>query len=318
MDVLAELPEVGSQKTKSQILKGDLKKYAGLLLLMVPGLVWIFVYHYVPIYGITLAFKRFRILEGILRSPWVGFEYFIRAFSSAKFWEVLWNTVVLAFYRLVFYMPAPIIFALLLNEIRHLRYKRIVQTVSYLPHFLSWVVVAGIFRNLLSPAHGILNYLLSLIGHEPIAFMLLPQYFRPIIIVSSIWVQAGWGSIIILAAITAINPELYDACDIDGGGRLSKLRHITLPGIMPVVLMIYILRTGRLLRAGFDQVFNFYNPSVYSVGDIVNTYVYRVGLEGFDFSYGTAIGFFMNIVCLIVLLGSNYAVKKFDPRSSLW
>ena len=318
MDAMSTLPDVKTRLNRWEMLKRDLVRYRGLLVLLVPGLVWFVIYQYLPIYGLTLAFKRFRILEGIMGSPWVGLEYFRRLFASPKFFEVFENTVVLALMRLVFYMPAPIIFALVLNEIRHLRYKRIVQTISYLPHFLSWVVIAGIFRNLLSPTNGIVNYVVGLLGGDPIPFMLKSEYFRTIIIGSSIWAQAGWGSIVILAAIANIDRELYDACEVDGGGRFVKLWNITLPGILPIVLMIYILRTGRLLRVGFDQIINFYSPAVYNVGDIVNTYAYRVGLEQFDFSYATAIGLFMNLVAFTVLLLSNWIVKRFDPKSALW
>ncbi|MBT3271774.1 MAG: sugar ABC transporter permease [Spirochaetales bacterium] len=228
------------------------------------------------------------------------------------------DTLILAVMRLVFYMPVPILFALLLNEIRNLRYKKLIQTVTYLPHFLSWVVIAGIFRNLLSPINGIVNYLIGLFGREPVAFLVKSEYFRQIIIISSIWAQTGWGSIVILAAIIGIEPELYDACSVDGGGRWAKLRWITFPGIMPVVLMMYILRIGRLLRSGFDQVINFYNPAVYNVGDIMNTYVFRVGLRQFDYSYATALGLFANLISFALLLLSNWGVRKIDPESSLW
>ena len=285
---------------------------------MLPGVVWFIVYHYIPIYGITLAFKRFRIMEGVLGSPWVGLEYFERLFASAKFYRVFVNTIVLALMRLVFYMPVPILFALLLNELRHLGFRKIVQTVSYLPHFLSWVVIAGIFRNLLSPTNGIVNYVFGLFGRVPVPFMLQSQYFRGIIILSSIWTQTGWGSIVILAAILGIDPALYDACSVDGGGRWTKLWRITLPGILPVVLMLYVLRIGRLLRSGFDQVINFYNPAVFDVGDIINTYVYRVGLQHFDYSYATAIGLFANLISFALLMLSNWGVRKIDPRSALW
>jgi putative aldouronate transport system permease protein len=318
MDALKVLPGVTTRYSKMESLKKNVVKYRGLLLMLLIPVAWFIVYYYVPIYGLTLAFKRFRILEGIGGSPWVGFEHFERLFSSPKFFQVLRNTLVLAFFRLVFYMPMPIIFALLLNEIRHPRYKKISQSLTYLPHFLSWVVVGGIVRNLLSPVNGLFNYFVTLAGNDPISFLLQPVYFRPIVILSSIWRDTGWGSIVILAAITNIDPDLYSSCEIDGGGRWAQLWYITLPGILPIVLMIYILRTGRLLKVGFDQILNLYNPAVYRVGDIIQTYTYRVGLIDFDFSYATAIGFFINVVAFIVLILSNWIVKRIDAESSLW
>ena len=195
-------------------------------------------------------------------------------------------------------MPAPIILALLLNEIRSMAYKRTVQTISYLPHFLSWVVVAGIMTNLLSPTVGIVNYLLGLIGLKPVNFMIMPQFFRGIVILSTIWKEVGWGSIIYLAAIANINPQLYEAAAIDGAGRFRQFLNITLPGMTPAIVIVFILNAGRLITFGFDQVMNLYNPAVYDVGDILRTYAYRVGLVQFDYSYSTAINLFQNVLAL--------------------
>ena len=286
-------------------------------MLLIP-ITWFVVYRYVPIYGIILAFKKYMILQGVSGSPWVGLEHFERLLGSTKFWQVLGNSFIIAFYRLVIYMPCPIIFALLLNEVRVLRFKKVVQTITYLPHFLSWVVVAGIIRNLLSPVNGLVNYFVVALGDKPINFMLQPQFFRPIVILSSIWRESGWGSIVILAAIANIDPDLYSACEIDGGNRWIQARHITLPGILPMVLMIYVLRTGQLITVGFDQIMNLYNPAVYRVADIVSTYTYRVGLVQFNYAYATAIGLFMNVIAFGMLVTTNWVARRIDAESALW
>ena len=318
MRAAAKFPDPTLRRSNLFEFSRSVKKHWELLAMLIIPVVWFITYSYVPIYGITLAFKRYMVLQGIVGSPGVGLEHFERLLGSSKFYQVLGNTFILAFLRLIFFMPCPIIFALLLNEVRILPFKKGMQTVTYLPYFLSWVVVAGIVRNLLSPVNGLFNYFIVAFGDKPLNFLLDPDFFRPIVIISSIWRESGWGSIIILAAIANIDPDLYAASEIDGGNRRVQARHITLPGILPMVLMIYVLRTGDLITVGFDQIMNLYNPAVYRVADIVSTYTYRVGLVEFNYAYATAIGLFMNIIAFVMLASTNWVARRIDVDSALW
>lgn len=285
-------------------------RYRYVYLLILPAIVFFIIYHYIPIYGITIAFKRYNAVKGILGSPWAGLTHFTRMFSTPEFFRVFRNTLVISLGKLIFAFPAPIIFALVINEIRHIRTKRVVQTISYLPHFMSWVVAAGIFREFLG-LRGPLNAFLGLFGADPHLFLTDQQLFVPILIVTEIWHNVGWGSIIYLSAITSIDPQLYEAAEIDGAGRISRILHITLPSIVPAIVILFLLRVGHIMNAGFDQVFNLYNPLVYKVGDIIDTYVYRVGLGNLDFSYATAIGIFKNVLGLILLVVVNRVTGRY-------
>jgi putative aldouronate transport system permease protein len=288
-------------------------------LLILPTIVFFVIFHYVPMYGVTLAFKDFRFLDGILKSPWVGFEHFERLFGSKYFYQVLRNTIIISSYKLIFGFPAPIILALLLNEIRHSKFKRTIQTISYLPHFISWVVLAGIIMELLSPARGAVNYIRTLFGKEPIYFLAEPKYFRSILVITHIWQSVGWGTIIYLAAIAGIDQEQYEAAYIDGASRYQLVKYITLPSIRSVISVVFILNLGRILNAGFDQIFNLYNAQVYRVGDIIDTYVYRIGLIDMQYSFSTAVGLFKNVVGLILVLTSNFIIRRLgDGEHGLW
>lgn len=297
---------------KKQSFSKQVFKYRGLLLLLVPSLLWFFIFRYYPMYGVIIAFKEFRIFQGIRASEWVGLEHFVRLFRTPTFLNVLRNTIIISFYRLIFAFPMPIIFAILLNEIQHIRYKKVVQTISYFPHFVSWVVLSGLIRSILSPGYGIVNHMLSWFGVRPIAFLLEPAYFRGVVVLAGIYKGVGWGSIVYLAAITGIDPQLYEAAIIDGANRFQRAIRITIPSIAPVIVILFILRVGDMMEAGFEQVFNLYNPVVYQVGDIIDTYVYRVGLIEFDYSYATAIGLFKNVVGLILLITTNVVTKRFS------
>ncbi|ANE48749.1 protein lplB [Paenibacillus swuensis] len=286
-------------------------KHKYLFLMLLPALVWYAVFYYGPLYGIQLAFKDFRIVDGITGSPWVGLKHFERMFSSTNdFGRILKNTLIISFYHILFGFPAPIVLALLFNELRFKLFKRIAQSISYMPHFLSWVVLSGLLLTMLSPNHGIVNQLLSLFGMEPIYFLGDPAYFRFTLVVSSIWKEIGWGTIVYLAALAGINPQLYEAAHVDGANRWKQLVHITLPGILPIIAIMFILRVGDLMDAGFDQVFNLYNAGVYEVGDIIDTYVFRVGITKMQYSFTTAVGLFKNLVGFLMLLSANYLVKK--------
>ncbi|TDF98115.1 ABC transporter permease [Paenibacillus piri] len=286
-------------------------KHKYLFLLLIPALIWYGVFYYGPLYGIQLAFKEFRIMDGITGSPWVGFTHFERMFSATNdFGTIMKNTVIISFYHIIFGFPAPIALALLFNELRSKAFKRITQSISYLPHFLSWVVLSGLVMTMLSPSTGIVNYILQLLGFEPIYFLGDPAYFRFTLIVTGIWKEIGWGTIIYLAALASIDPHLYEAAHVDGANRWKQLLHITLPGLLPVIAVMFILRVGHLLDGGFDQVFNLYNAGVYEVGDIIDTYVFRVGITKMQYSFTTAVGLFKNAVGFAMLLLTNYLVKK--------
>ncbi|MBB6732326.1 ABC transporter permease [Cohnella zeiphila] len=287
------------------------KKHRILLLLLVPALVWYGLFYYAPLYGIQLAFKDYRIIDGIAGSPWVGLEHFRRMFSGTNdFPEILRNTVIISLYHLLFGFPAPIALALLFQEIRFKRFRRIVQSVSYLPHFLSWVVLAGLITVFLSPSRGVVNYALQGIGLDPIYFLGEKAYFRFTLIASDVWKEVGWGTVVYLAAIAGIDPHLYEAARVDGAGRWKMIVRITLPGILPVIVILFILRVGHVLDGGFDQVLNLYNPAVYEVGDIIDTYVYRVGINQMQYGFTTAVGLFKNAVGFALLVTVNWIVKR--------
>ena len=307
-------------RTRWQQRLAELDRAKYLFLLMAPGLVFFVIFRYVPIYGVTLAFKEFVAADGILGSPWVGLKYFNRLFTYPGVGRVFMNTVEISLLRLLFGFPAPIILALMLNELRVGAFKRTVQTISYLPHFLSWVVIAGLVRQVLSPSTGLFGYLYSLIpGVEGVPPVLLSdqQWFITIVIVSDVWQSIGWGTIIYLAAIAGINPELYEVATIDGAGRFRLMWRITIPSIAPVIVILFILRIGNLLEGGFDQIFNLYNPAVYEVADIIDTYVYRIGLEGIQYSFATAVGLTQNVIGCILLLLANRITKSISEET-LW
>jgi len=262
-------------------------------------------------YGIVLAFKDYRFRLGILKSPWVGLENFYTMFRGIDFPKVFRNTVIISFYKLIAGFPAPIILALLLNEVRNKTYKKTIQTISYLPHFLSWVILAGVFIQLLSPSQGPVNYVIKLLGFEPIYFLGDPKWFRFTLVVTSIWKGVGWGSIIYLASISSINPELYEAAYIDGANRFQQVLKITLPSLAPVITIMFILNTGSLINDDFDQIFNLYNVAVYDVADVISTYTYRVGLVQMQYSFSTAVGLFKNIISFILILITNYITSLF-------
>jgi len=287
------------------------KKCRYLFILLFPVLLWYALFSYGPLYGIQLAFKDFKIMEGISGSPWVGFKHFEMMFTASNdFLHIIRNTVIISFYHIIFGFPAPIILALIFNELRLEIFKKISQTISYLPHFLSWVVMAGLLTAMLSPSTGAVNQIIQLFGLKAIYFLGDPDWFRFTLVVSGIWKEVGWGTIIYLAALAAIDPHLYEAAVVDGASRWKQTLYITLPSILPVVAIMFILRIGSILDAGFDQVLNLYNPAVMATGDILDTYVYRVGLTQMQYSFTTAVGLFKNVIAFALVLGTNYLVKR--------
>lgn len=287
------------------------KKMRVLYLFLLPAAALMLIFHYIPMYGILIAFKKYRFSDGIIGSPWNHFEHFTLLFSSPGFFRVLRNTVVISVLRILFGFPAPIVFALLLNEIVHTRYKKIVQTVSYLPTFMSWVVLSGIMIELLSPTRGAVNYLLTLVGMQPVSFLTSTALFVPILIATSLWQGVGWNAVIYLAALSSVNPELYQSAEIDGANRYHKAVHISLPSLVPVISILFILGLGGILNAGFDQVFNLYNPMVLEVADIIDTYVYRSGIQEMRYDFSTAVGLFKNVVAVVLVLGTNFIAKRY-------
>lgn len=302
--------DITGNQTRFQKTLREIYKYRYLLLMLLPGLIFYIVFRYGPLYGIQIAFKDYKFRSGIMGSEWVGLEHFQRMFSQHDFWKVLKNTVIISFYKLIFGFPAPIVFALLLNELTGKWFKKSIQTVSYLPHFISWVVLAGIFMQILSPSSGALNYLLGFFGIDPIYFLGDTKWFRFTLVVTSIWKNIGWGSIIYIASISGINPEIYEAAVIDGANRFQRIIKITLPSLLPVISIMFIMNSGSIINDDFDQIFNLYNPSVYAVGDVLSTYVYRQGLVDMKYSYTTAVGLFKNVIAFILILITNFVSKK--------
>ncbi len=290
-----------------------LNKYKFYYLLILPGICYFLLFSYVPMSGIVIAFKDFypyEGLKGIFSSDWVGLKHFKTFFTSYYFRNIIGNTLLISLYKLIFGFPAPIILALMFNEVKHMAFKKTVQTISYLPHFISMVIMAGLVTNILSTNGGLVNVILQSFGGESKMFLGDPKYFRSILVISDIWKGVGWGSIIYLAAITSIDPALYEAASIDGAGKLSQMLNITLPSIIPIIIIMFILRIGQILNAGFEQVFLLYSPSVYKVGDIIDTYVYREGLVNTNYSYATAVGLFKGVIGSFMVITTNKITKK--------
>lgn len=274
------------------------------------------IFHYIPMFGIIIAFKDYNVFDGIAGSDWVGLRYFAEFLSDPYFYKLIRNTIVIGIYQIIFVFPAPIILALLLNELRNRTFQRIIQTVSYLPHFLSTVVVCGILVNFLS-YDGIVNQFLQALGLESIQFLMIPQWFRTIYISSEIWQGIGWGSIIYLAALTGIDPQLYEAATVDGANRWKRALHITLPGIAPTIIIMLLFSIGAIMSVSFEKVLLLSNGSNFETSDIIATYVYRRGLISSDFSYATAVGLFNSFIALFFLTIGNKISKKVS-ETSLW
>jgi len=292
-------------------------RYWDLYLIMVPGLLFFVIFKYVPMWGTLIAFQDYSPFAGIRNSPWVGLEHFERMFNSKEFYQVFINTLLISLYKLFWGFPAPIILALMLNEVRHMLFKRSIQTIVYLPHFLSWVIVGGVLINILSPSTGIVNEILKYFGIEPIMFLGDERWFRSILVISDIWKSAGWGTIIYLAALAGINPQLYEAATVDGANRWKQVWHITLPSLLPTIAILFLLNLSSVLDVGFEQILILYNSLVYSVGDVIETYVYRVGISQGEFSYTTAVGLFKSIIALILVVLANSATKKMG-HEGIW
>ena len=288
-----------------------------LYLSMLPALLLLLVFNYIPIYGIVIAFKNFQASRGILGSPWNNFENFEVLFGSFQFQRVMRNTVIISLQRIVFGFPAPILLALIINEFANSWWKKGIQSITYLPHFISWVVMAGILVEILSPQRGIIGYLYTVLGRDAPLLLTNQNVFRPILIATDVWKEVGWGSVIYLAAISSIDPTMYDVARIDGAGRVRQATAITLPSLLPVITILFILRLSYILDAGFEQVFNLYNPLVYEVADIIDTYVYRVGILSQEFEFATAAGLFKNVVGVALIVLVNAVIRRFSDHG-IW
>lgn len=303
-------PSAGPKRTLGRLIK-----HRNLLIMMAPAVVLYILFRYLPIYGVIIAFKDYKFNLGIMGSPWVGFANFEKLFKLSSFRGAVQNTLILSFLKLLFGFPAPILLAIMINEVRGMRFKRTVQTISYLPHFISWVILAGIFMQFLSPSTGPINILLRSMGIEPIYFLGENKWFRTVLVATSVWKSVGWSSIVYLAAMGAIDTELYESAWVDGAGRLKRIWHITLPGITPTITIMLILAIGAIVNDDFDQVFNLYNTSVLKVGDVISTYTYRMGLVDNQYSRSAAVGLIRNVIALMLVVSANAVARRINDYS---
>lgn len=305
---------------KTSGYKKYFRSHAALYMMMIPGLLYIVLFKLTPLYGVTIAFKDYKIFNGanafeaIANSEWVGFKNFMEIFHQPEFLRVLSNTFVIAFLKLVLLFPLPILLSLLSSELTWNRYKKMVQTVIYLPHFLSWIVVAGMAFHILGTT-GLVNQSLAAMGFGRINFLMDSHNFLWVLVGSDAWKEAGFNTVVYIAAIASINPDLYEAAQMDGAGRIQKMFHITLPNIMPTVLLMFILKVGKILEENFQQILVMYNPAVYDSADVIQTFVYRMGLGEMDFTMGVTVGLFNSVVSFALILLSNYMCKKVLKRS---
>ena len=300
-----------------QSIMKDIRKHGGAYLIALPVLVWYFIFNYIPMYGALIAFKQFNPAAGIWASPWVGFSNFISFFSGYYFTRLVRNTLTINILGLLFTFPAPVIFALLLNEVRNRLFKRTVQTITYVPHFISMVVICGMIIDFVKK-DGVISLIVSaLTGGRVDNLLLYPELFRPVYIISDIWQNIGWSSIIYLAAISTIDPELYEAAEIDGANRFRKILSITIPGILPTLMILLIMRIGSIMNVGFEKVMLLYNPSIYETADVISTYTYRSGIQQGNFSFATAVGLFNSAINCLMVVMANQISKKLTEQS-LW
>lgn len=288
-----------------------------LYMMLVLPVVYFIVFKYIPMAGVAVAFRKYQAGKSIFGTEWVGLRYIGMFIHDGNFWNVFRNTVLLSIYNLIFGFPIPIIFALLLNEIKSKYTKKFVQTVSYLPKFFSTVVVVGMINNLLSPSTGVVNKVLEILGYQSIYFINQSSWFRTIYVTSEIWQFMGWNAILYIATLSNVDTQLYEAAEIDGANRWKQTWNVTIPGIMPTIIITFILSVGYMLQVGFEKVLLLYTPSIYDTADVLQTYVYRIGLVANNYSYSTAIGLFQSIISLVLIWMVNQFAKKFS-ESSLW
>jgi len=287
-----------------------------LWVMLLPGLIWYAVFLYAPMYGLVIAFKDFSPFKGILASKWVGLRWFNQFYNSQFFWQLIRNTLLLNIYNLIFGFPLPIVLAVMVTEVRNKYYKKITQTITYLPYFISQVIAVGILVNLFNMS-GVVNQAVRFFGGEPINFMARPEWFRTLYVGSGIWQYTGWNSIIFIAALTGVDPELYEAAVVDGASKIKQIVHISIPTILPTIIIMLILNLGRILSVGYEKIIIMYNPMTYETADVINSYVYRRGIASGEFSFGTAVGLFQSVVNCIFIFIANYTSRKISDIS-LW
>ncbi|WP_020619409.1 ABC transporter permease [Paenibacillus daejeonensis] len=301
--------ETKKLRTRSSFISA-VRKNRYLYLLALPGILYFLIFKYLPMWGIVISFQNYSPYAGVFNSNWVGFDHFRRFFSNPDFWLLFRNTMAINLLNLTLFFPLPIILSLLLNELRGVLYKRVLQSVFYLPHFLSWVIIFSLTFLMFSQGEGIINKMLVFFGQDPYPFLTDPNIFWFMLTGQSIWKEAGWGTILFLAAIAGIDQQQYEAAKMDGAGRLRQMWHVTLPSIRTVIVILLILRLGDMMDVGFEQVFLMYNGAVSHVAEVFDTYVYRVGIQQGQFSYSTAVGLFKSVVGLVLVLGANYLAKR--------
>ncbi len=311
-----------NKKSINELLKkhtviNNIRKYPALYIMVLPGLVFFILFKYVPILGSVIAFEDYNIFKGIFESELVGLKHFIRFFNYQDFWRVVKNTVIIGSYKLLFGFPAPIILAVLINEVKNKYFKKTVQTIFYVPHFFSWVIIAGLTFTFLS-LDGMVNQIIEYFGAEPVLFMQQKEMFRPLVVLTHLWRNTGWGTIVLMAALSSIDPQVYESAKIDGASRIRTIFSVTIPLLMPTVTVLFLLNLGRFLDLGFEHVYNLLTPMTYSVGDIIDTYVYRIGIIDGQYSFSTAIGMFQSIIGFIMVICANKLAKKYTDAGGLW
>jgi putative aldouronate transport system permease protein len=308
---------VGTRNTLGRRRARDLRVNHELYLYMIPALAYYLLFHYYPMYGVQIAFRDYIPTRGFLGSKWVGLEHLLRFFNSYHFWGLIRNTLGISLYQLAAGFPAPILLALMLNEVRHTEFKRFAQTVTYAPHFISTVVLVGLLMIFLSPTTGLVNQLVVLLGGTAVDYLARPQWFKTLYVLSGIWQQTGWSTIIYLAVLASVDPGLYEAARIDGASKLQKILHIDIPSILPTAIILLILSSGQIMNVGFEKVYLMQRPINQSVSEILSTFVYKVGLNNMDYSFSTAINLFNSVVNLVLLLTVNAASRRLS-ETSLW
>ncbi len=306
-----------SQPSKLERFGDHMRREWQLYVMLLPLVIWLFVFLYKPMYGLQIAFKDYSIFRGVAGSPWVGFEHFERLFSNEQFLRALKNTVVISFYSLLFGFPMPIILALMFNEILNKTFKKTSQTLVYLPHFISSVIIAGIVITAFSPSAGIVNTVMGWFGLEPIYFLTKPEWFRPIFIGTGIWQESGFQSIVYLAAIAGVSPTLYESAVVDGASRWQMMWKITIPSILPTIIIMLIIRIGNILEVSFEMVILLYQPATYETADVVNSYIFRQGIQAGQYDFAAAAGLFNAVIAFALVMTANTISKRYS-RTSLW
>ncbi len=296
--------------------KTALKNHWMLYLLIVPFILWYLVFMYKPMYGLQIAFKDYDVLSGIAESPFIGFNHFQEFLKDEFFWRAFRNTIIINFYSLVFGFPAPIILALMLNEVKNVKFKKVVQTVTYLPHFISIVVIAGLVTNFLAPS-GLINNILEMMGKDRTYFLTKPEYFRTIFVGMNIWKEVGFGAVVYIAALAGVDTQLYEAASIDGAGKFKQLLNVTLPSIRSTIIIMFILKIGQIMSVSYEAIILLYQPATYQTGDVLSTYVYRTGIVEGRYDFATAVGLMNSVIAFILVYISNRLSKKYS-ETSVW